>query len=136
MRRDRPEAFGEPAVEDARTEQRARRMAVRHLTYTRSHRTTQTTAGDLLWGAADMAARQAASALPRDPEEATMHARSFRLLDESWWRLIRRQERDRQAHLAGRGANGPATPSLGAAGPARPASREQTRGSDAGVDGP
>jgi hypothetical protein len=136
MRIDRPEVFSGPGVQDARTEQRARRMAARHLSYTRSHLTTQTTASDLLWDAAVMAARQATQALPGNPEEAVMHARAFRLPDESWWRLMRRHERNRPAPLTSRRENGPATPSLGAAESSRPTSRERTHGSDVGVDGP
>lgn len=136
MRRERPERADASAVEDARAEARARRLAALHLAHTRSHRTSRSTASDVLWDAALMAARQTALALPGDPGEAAIHARAFRVLDESWWRLVDRHERDRAAQAESHAENGPPVPSRGAAGPTSAGPRGRVRGGLGGVDGP
>jgi hypothetical protein len=136
MRRDHPKEAGTPGVETSATEVGARREAARHLAFKRSYRTTETTASTLLWDAALMAARRAALALPDDLEDAVVQARAFRLLDESWWRLVDRHDRDRQARLAGQAEVGPAGPSPDVAEAPSAGPHRRARRDDAGMDGP
>ena len=136
MRRDHPDETPTPGIEDPGPEARARQEAARHLAYRRSYRLTETTASTLLWDAAHTAARRTALALPDDPDEAMAQARAFRLIDESWWRLVDRHDRDRQARRAREADAGLAGPSPDATPPPNAGPDGRARGDVAGMDGP
>ena len=86
--------------------------------------------------AAHAAARRTALALPDDPDEAVVQARAFRLLDESWWRLVDRHDRDRQARRASEADAGLARPSPDTVRRPSAVPEPRARGDVTGMDGP
>ncbi|GAB4087023.1 hypothetical protein GCM10028784_36530 [Myceligenerans cantabricum] len=89
------------AIITTSAEHLARDYAARQLAEIRREHPRSTNGRELLWEAMNSAARIAAAFLEADvPAEAAVYARAYRLLNDSWQRLIERHKAERAARDA------------------------------------